>query len=255
MTSVGNAGFLIRSGDAAILVDALYRDGVQGYDPVPPERREALESARAPFDGVSLLLATHVHADHFDPEAAGRHLVANPAARLVTTRQAAEAMAAAFAGYAQVKDRVTGITPAEGAIAELPGDATSGIRVRVMNLPHGVTENIGFLVEIGGMRLLHVGDTDAGASLYDRLALRDEAIDVALLPYWLVVYEPWRGTVAETIGARRLVIMHLPLAGGPAEDVPATGGRDAMLAGIRARHPGAVVLPEPMTSATIAAAP
>jgi len=253
VTSVGNAGFLVRSGDAAILVDALYRDGVEGYDAIPGERRALLEEALPPFDGVDLLLVTHLHADHFDPEAVGRHLIATPAARLVTTRQAAGSLASAFIGYEEVKDRVIQVAPAAGTIIPVRGAGESAaIHVRVIDLPHGSVENIGFLVDMGGLRLLHVGDTEVTADAYARLGLEREAIDVTFLPYWNLVYEQWQG-VPEAIGAETLVVMHLPLAGGPAEDAASTGGREAMIAGIRARHPGAVVLEEPMTSASIEA--
>jgi hypothetical protein len=110
-------------------------------------------------------------------------------------------------------------------------------------------------VDIGGIRFLHVGDADADAGEYARLGLAQQGIDVALVPYWLLAYETWRGSVPAAIGARRLLAMHLPLAGGPAEDAATTGGRAAMLVDMAARFPGVIVLDESMASVTLSGRP
>ncbi len=255
VTYIGNEGFLIAAGDTKILVDALYREGVPGYEVIPPDRREMLETAASPFDGVDLVLVTHFHADHFDTEAVGRHLLSNPGARCITTAQTRDQMSQTFARFGEIASRVIGITPEEGEKMEVPGirEAT-GILVRVVNLHHGrdrPIENIGFLVDIGGMRILHVGDTEALAGEYAQYDLAGEAIDVAFLPFYQLVFDLWRAEVPRAIGADRIVVMHVPQEGVQADYIDNLGGRDKMLADIGAEFPESLFFAAPMQSATI----
>lgn len=133
VTHLANEGFLLRAGDTAVLIDALFGDGIDGYPAVPPEPRRRLEEAKGEFAGVDLVLATHYHGDHFDAEAVARHLTSNPGARFVSTRQAVDELrrVVGFDGFA---DRVEGHWPDEGATArvELPG-----VAVTILNLHHG----------------------------------------------------------------------------------------------------------------------
>ena len=255
VTYVANEGFLISAGETKVLVDALYREGVPGYEVIPEERRELLETAAPPFDGVDLILATHFHPDHFDAHAVGRHLTSNPAARFVTTEQTRNQMRDLFPEFEVVGDRVIGITPAEGTIREVAGiHEATGVGLRVANLHHGrdrPIENIGFLIDIGGMRLLHVGDTEALAPDYARYDLVSEKIDVAFLPFYQLVFDTWRASVPPAIDADRIVIMHVPEAGVDEEYIANLGGREKMLADIQDEFPESLLIPDPMQSVTI----
>ena len=92
VTYLGNEGFLLTAGETRVLVDALYGDGIPGYPAVPRDVRRELEAGRGRFAGVDLVLASHAHADHFDPAAVARHLRANPAALFLSTREAVAAV-------------------------------------------------------------------------------------------------------------------------------------------------------------------
>lgn len=255
VTYIGNEGYLIADGGTKVLVDALFREGVPGYESIPPDRRDRLETAAPPFDGVDLVLVTHFHPDHFDAEAVGRHMLSNPGARLVTTVQTIDQMRATFARFGEIESRVQGITPPEGVKEEVPGirEAT-GIGLRVLNLHHGrdrPIENLGFLFDIGGMRILHVGDTEALAGEYARYDLQAESIDVVFLPFYQVVFDLWRAEVPRAIGADRIVVMHVPEEGVQEDYIDNLGGREKMLADIGAEHPESLFFRKPMQAVTI----
>lgn len=170
ITYLANEGFLLAGGGEKVLVDALFGDGLAGYAVVPAELRSKLEAAQPPFDGVDLVLATHFHDDHFDPRAVGRFLAAAPQARFVSTPQAVERLRTEYDGFEGIAPRVRAVLPAEGDAERLESD---GVALTVYNLHHGrgrPIENLGFLVEVGGARLLHVGDTMVDA---EELAVLD----------------------------------------------------------------------------------
>ncbi len=242
VTYLANEGFLIAAGDARVLVDALFGDGLAGYETVPAATRRELEAASGSFAGVDLVLASHHHGDHFDPRAVARHLENNPGARFVSTRQAVERLRR-VAGFERFADRVEGHWPAEGETAAVEH---AGIRVTVLNLHHGrdrrpPVQNLGFLIEIGGLRLLHVGDTEVTVEDVRPYALGDAGVDVFFAPAWTFTYDVWRPVLAE-VGARARVVMHLAAEGAPAGTFGPDGTRAKRLERIRAADPDAIVL-------------
>jgi L-ascorbate metabolism protein UlaG (beta-lactamase superfamily) len=85
----------------------------------------------------------------------------------------------------------------------------------VLELPHAKgartqVENLGYLVELGGVRVLHVGDAHMAAETFAHFRLPERRIDVALVPYWYLLEEEGRRLVREQIGARRVVAFHVP---------------------------------------------
>ncbi|CAN5803609.1 hypothetical protein BH18ACI5_BH18ACI5_05700 [soil metagenome] len=111
VTYIANEGVLIASGDKQILIDGLHRRYQRGYPYLPEPHREKIETAAPPFDGIDLVLVSHLHLDHFHPESVGRHLQHNPQARLVSSQQVVGEVEKPFKDYAMIKSRVTTATP------------------------------------------------------------------------------------------------------------------------------------------------
>jgi L-ascorbate metabolism protein UlaG (beta-lactamase superfamily) len=217
-TYLANEGVLLRSGTSAVLVDALFGEGLEGYPAVASEQRERLERAEPPFDAVTLVLATHRHRDHFEPAAVARFLAANTRAQFLSTPQAASELGASLAvvgGGASIAGRVHSTLPAAGALEH---HELGGVSLRVAQLHHGVgseIQNLGFLIELGGVRVLHVGDTSASAADLAPLALHREGIDLALLPVWYFSFERLVPAVSEQMRPRRSVAFHFAAADAP----------------------------------------
>jgi L-ascorbate metabolism protein UlaG (beta-lactamase superfamily) len=217
ITHIANEGFLIAGGGRRVLVDALFSSGVQGYPTIPADILSNLEAGEAPFDRIDLVLATHHHADHFDAAMVARYLERFPDAHFVSTEQAVERFREAARSRPDLMARARGVMPPDGQRIQLePG----GIGLTVLNLHHGrdrspPVQNLGFIIEVGGMKLLHVGDTEADARDFAPHGIVEEAIDVALLPSWFLTYEKWRRVVTESIVPSQILVMHLPRADAP----------------------------------------
>jgi L-ascorbate metabolism protein UlaG (beta-lactamase superfamily) len=225
LTYLANEGFLITGAGRKVLVDALHHATVPEYPAVPAATLADLEAARGPFAGVDLVLATHHHGDHFDPQAVGRHLLANRRARFVSTPQAVAQLREGFAEYGQIAERVVAVYPAEGEHRELEL-GIPGLALTALNLTHGrrepPIENLGFLLELAGHRLLHAGDTVADEKDLAGLDLPSARIDLALLPYWLLL-DGGHEAVERNYRPRRVVAIHLPRAAADAAVFGATG--------------------------------
>jgi len=175
----------------------------------PKTIRESMQSAAPPFGGLDLILVTHNHNDHFDATLVGMTLAASPDAILATTQATADDLQARFAGFDKVKDRVQVFGPKEGERLQA---TLNGINLEIVYLSHGGTpENLGFIIHIGGQKVLHTGDTyPAYIATYD---FSKDNLDVALVPYDFFI-EPdshWAGgqqAALEGIRARWFIPMH-----------------------------------------------
>ena len=131
------------------------------------------------------------------------------------------------------------------ARAPAPGtsrrEVVDGTVVEVLGIPHtggwrhrGVA-HLGYVVELGGRRVLHVGDADVSEAAFAALRLDTARIDVALLPLWAVTSAEGRRVIARWIRPRQVVALHV----GAGEGARAT---DA----VRAALPGAVTFARPL---------
>jgi L-ascorbate 6-phosphate lactonase len=174
---LGQAGFALRAGETVALIDPF----------LSPYRGRAYESSLTPAEatGIDLVLVTHEHIDHFDAEAAPVIAAASPGALFVVPTP--------------IVDMVTKVgVPPDRVVGAQPGDRLelAGLAIHPVPARHGVTMDdaygfgeelsgglvrfLGYVVDAGGVRLYHAGDTIHYAGMETRLA--DMHIDLAMLP-------------------------------------------------------------------------
>jgi len=208
---LANEGFLARVGDAKLLIDAFVTKPYSIYAAVPAELQAKLIGGEPPFDGLDLALASHVHADHFQTSAAAEVLSAHPNLAFVSSPQVIEALRIGLGGDESARFRE--LLPESRQTAE---STHEGIRVELLRLPHTggerteLVQNLGCWIELGGVRLLHVGDADLESADLAAYELAQREIDVALVPYWWLGSPESLARVKALVGARRLVAMHVP---------------------------------------------
>ena len=209
LTFLANEGVMLSAGGRKVLIDALFLKYGRGYAVPAESTLAALQRARAPFDSVDLVLVTHRHGDHFHPAPVEAHLRANPGATLVTSRQVIDSLR----GYAPARS-----LPAAQLVSRTmrPGtrrrEVISGTTVEFLGLPHGGhprVEHLGYIIELGGRRVLHVGDADLSEETLAPFRLDTSRIDVALLPYWALTGGKERRTIERWIRPRQVVAFHV----------------------------------------------
>jgi L-ascorbate metabolism protein UlaG (beta-lactamase superfamily) len=174
---LGQAGFVLRANGATALLDPF----------LAPYEGRVYESGLAPAqaEGIDAVLCTHEHVDHFDADSAPAIAAASPGAVFVVPTPIVDMVTEA--GIAP--DRVVGLQPGERV--EL-----AGLGIRAVPAMHGVTMEdaygfgeslsgglvrfLGYVVDAEAVRLYHAGDTIHYGGM--ETALRDLAIDVAMLP-------------------------------------------------------------------------
>lgn len=211
ITYLGNEGVLLRSGTSAVLIDALHGPYL-GYAAAPPEVLEAVVKGRPPYQDVQLILVSHVHNDHFDSRLVASHLLNNRKAVLASSGRIATAVRAFIPDVPANKDRVKTIELQPGAAR---AHSFGGVDVEFLALPHDgprpwqELQNLGHIVSIGGLKILHVGDAKMDPSWFGAFRLPQRDIDVALLPGWYLSSPEGQRLTREQIRPRHVVAVHV----------------------------------------------
>jgi L-ascorbate 6-phosphate lactonase len=248
LTWLGQAGFLIETGGARLLVDPFFSEHEGRTFPPPP-----IDVFGARIDRV---LVTHEHLDHLDPDSLRDIAVRSPGVSVIAPEPLRE----------QVKGvPFAGVRP--GDRVDLPG----GVAVRVVRAVHAVHPSdgyseggdpprfVGYVIETDGVAIYHGGDTIAD----DRVlaGLDGVRVDVALLPVngrgFFREQEDLAGNLdardavalAAHCGASILVPLHWDLMAGNTEragaaaDAAAEAGAPVHVLTLSRERPWAVTLP------------
>ena len=156
---LANEGVLLSLPEGTVLIDGLFRDGLPEYPVVEGATRDSLERGLGVFGDIDLVLVTHVHRDHFNALAVERHLIENPRAHLVASRQVADSVRILGSEYARIEARVHPVDATPGWIEELE---VAGIFVRALGIAHPPSRNqpVGHLAYVVGREggVAHLGD-------------------------------------------------------------------------------------------------
>ncbi len=213
VTYIANSGFLFSAGTTRVLVDALYLNGDIWESP-SKKIQKAMTSGAAPFKNISHLLVSHYHEDHFNPMLVSRFLVNNPKAIMVTNSQTDSVIGRVYKQDPQLKrpDQLKIIT------APMFGSETyeaNGLKVKCLVQRHMgkddyKVESMGLLIEMGGKKILHIGDADYTDENFAGFNLQDENIDVAFIHYWFLLDCEGRRIIETYIKPKKIVITHIP---------------------------------------------
>ena len=210
LTYIGCEGVLIRSGAGAVLIDGLFGAEAQGYHTPPEAALARVRSAQRPFDRVDVVLATHFHEDHFDPDAVAEYLRASQHTRFASTAQAVERL---LARAPELAARATAVDAPEGVrVAHEFGS----VRAEAFGLSHGKVnyadvQQLGWVVTIDGRSVVHLGDGIIDEKTLRRAGLVDTTIDVGVLPFWFLTYPFGKRLVASAFRPSAIFACHIRL--------------------------------------------
>lgn len=236
ITYLQNDGVLISDGENRVLVDALINLGTNsGWVSLGSSEQAKLVNARAPYNRVDVVLATHNHGDHHSPTTLLTYLAANSGAKFLAPPQITNGLASSSQ---IVRKSITKFTRATETI--------NGIRVDIFHLRHfdafgndfsGV-ENYGYLLYLDGYKVLHLGDVDMSSENFDALGLETENIDVVLIPTFVQSVHlgaSQKAVMATRIDPQTIIGLHL-----------LSGSIESLKSQISAAYPSAIIFSTPL---------
>jgi L-ascorbate metabolism protein UlaG (beta-lactamase superfamily) len=240
---LGQSGFALRGNAATLVVDAFLADH--------PDRRFPPPCRPDQVGGLDAVFVTHDHLDHLDEESLPALAEASRDARFVVP----EPVVDRIVDLGIDPERVTGAQPDRqlelDGVTVVPVPASHGDDVAEgygfgLDRSNGLYRYLGYVFDLGGVRVYHAGDTIPYEGMEGRL--HDLDVDVALLPIngrdaereeqGIVgnLNEEEAATLAAAIGADVLVPMHYDLfAWNP-------GSPERLVELVRRKHPELQVL-------------
>ncbi|MGA2533330.1 MAG: MBL fold metallo-hydrolase [Candidatus Aminicenantales bacterium] len=208
---VANEGILVSSGDAKVLIDALFDKPNQAYRAPSPDVLDKIMRGEAPFDGVDVLLVTHNHPDHFDAVLAARYMERTSGPVLLAPADAVAELRKAATDWARLEPRVISL---ELNVGEKAKRDLKRVSVTAFRTLHGQQEspmNVMFLFEIDGWRIFHEGDSPGNVDEYRDFGLGVAPVDLALVHFWFPL-EPNRARfLQEVLKPDHIALTHLPI--------------------------------------------
>jgi L-ascorbate metabolism protein UlaG (beta-lactamase superfamily) len=176
IVALGQAGFALRCGRDLLLIDPFLSHRPERLlEPVVDPRQ---------LSGVTAVLATHEHDDHLDLLTWAVLAQASPSARFVVPEPLLPIVTGAGVSGARTTGAWLGASISLGNARATPVPARHAVRIEdgysLGDRRHGTPRFVGYVVELGGVRLYHAGDSLAHPVIVESVrALRP---DIALLP-------------------------------------------------------------------------
>lgn len=213
VTYIANSGFMLSSGNVRVLVDALYLDGDVWESP-DKKVQKAMTTGAPPFKNITQMLVSHYHNDHFDAGLVSRFLVNNPKAVLVTGTQTDSVLQRVYKQDPELK-RVNQVQIMKMPMFSSETYNSDQLSVRCLNFRHMGAEdykvmNLGFLITLGGKKILHIGDAGYTEENFAGMGLQDENIDIAFIHYWFLLDCEGRHIIDTYIKPKKIVVTHIP---------------------------------------------
>lgn len=220
ITYVANCGFLCEATSQKVLIDPFGTSfGNLFYIP-SFEARNNIETGKAPFDKIDLVLITHIHGDHFDPFPAEKFLLQNKHTQMVCPPQVWQQMKDSCLNFEQIKPQI--VSP-KLSMNELKSMTVNGIQLTAIRMQHGTnrslqgvdyddytdyekTENYGYQFDLEGKVIFHQGDgcLKINEAALDKLNAK---VDIAFLSYF-----DWDSTsfnlLKDKLQAQNIIFMH-----------------------------------------------
>ncbi len=210
---IANEGFLISSARQKVLIDSVHKNPVAAS--TPDDVFKKMVSKQPPFEHINLFLITHAHSDHLEPQMVTEFLLHHPETVLISSETVMEALKGASAeNYDKIKPQLKNVNPEFGSIIEM---TVNDVEIKVVGLNHNTPENkylnLGFVINMGGIKLFHSGDTSWQASeeYFQALHLEKEEFDVAFLDQYALATDPFgQRIIKELIQPPLIIPMHIP---------------------------------------------
>ena len=197
VTYLANCGFLYQSDKSKVLVDPFGTDYGDFFYLPSNETQMNIIQKNVPFNGIDLLLITHIHGDHFTAKLTENFLLNNNKVKMICPPQISEQMKDSCSNFAKIESQI--ICPSllmnESKRIEINDFSVTAIRMQ-----HGTdrslegvsfsdyteyekTENFGYVIQFNETNIFHQGD--ACLKINEKaLSNIDCPIDIAHLSYF-----------------------------------------------------------------------
>ncbi len=195
-------GIFISDGQSSVLIDGLHTKYGEDYLFPTPELVSNIKNNLKP----DAILFTHNHGDHFSPELSLDYMISNTEAVLFGPNQVTD-------NFTEFGDRISSISTKD--YTKQSGNV-GNIKIKALKINHAgkrhiAKQNVGYIVTINDKNILHVGDTNwlEEINLFEQLDLQKESINIAILPYWMLIQDDAPLLIKRYINPETVIATHI----------------------------------------------
>ncbi len=202
ITYVGNMGVHIVHKNSSVLIDGLHTKYGDDYLFPTKDLVHKINTVLKP----DAILFTHHHGDHFSAQLSENYLKSNKKAVLFGADQITK-------NFSNYKERVYTISTKDYTKQTISIDNfnITGVKINHVGKRHTSVQNVGYIINFDDVKILHVGDTNwlEEIDLFDHLQLINESIDIAILPYWMLLHKNTTELLKKHISPKHIVATHI----------------------------------------------
>lgn len=210
---LANEGIKISSKDGEVFIDALFDNEFEAFDFLSVDTlKQIINQGKALRHSISL--ATHLHGDHFNPGLTGEYLLSNPKSSFVAPQQTITDFKKRFSGFAEVAERVK---PVNIELHQQEALHLDWVKITIIRLAHmgdspwKEAENLAYLVELQGKKVLHVGDALLDEENLKALGVSKLNIDAVVLPLGQMMPKEQLTLINKYINTTQILAAHIPI--------------------------------------------
>jgi L-ascorbate metabolism protein UlaG (beta-lactamase superfamily) len=213
ITQLANEGVIIEDGvSTRVMIDGMVVEPYSLYGGLPAELQPFFAQASGPFAGIDLALASHQHHEHNQPIYACSFMQNSAGTLFASSSQVIDLMREKCRAFITSSPRIRVIDPRYDQPEMLQVKEAT---VSTFLLTHGVgkyavLQHFGHLVELGGMRILHIGDAAMEAEDFARAGVDRMDVDIALIPFRYFQPGPGGGTIRRYLDTPHKIAVHIP---------------------------------------------
>lgn len=212
ITQLANEGAIIDDEQTRVMIDGMVVEPYSIYAGLAPEAAAHFGHASGPFSDIDLVLVSHRHHDHNQPAFACEFMQESSGSKLVTSAEVIGLMREKCRSFASESKRVVAVDPQPGETVVIEEE---GARVTVFSLSHGKRkyakiENYGHLLELGGVKVLHIGDAAMDPADFELAGLAGVDVDVAFIPIWFFQPGPGESVIRGFLDAPLKIAVQVP---------------------------------------------
>lgn len=177
LTYLGQEGFIIKSGYRFILIDGYLSDYVDRHcntDVIKWVRKYPVPFFPEELDFIDLVLCSHAHYDHADPDTIRGILKTNCKAKFIIPVPEIKTLKS----YGVPKERIIGASVKEVIERDFAKITPIAAAHEEFHTENGEYKEVGYLVEASGKRIFHAGDCCDYAGLDEKIY----GVNVVMLP-------------------------------------------------------------------------
>lgn len=205
-----NAGVILETDNIRMAVDLFCDAEDLPYTSVSAQLVKAIVNRETPYEKIDYMLYTHKHIDHFNAEMVNEYLSVSGKTKIIAPYGTATQLLSSL--FEEKDNSIIALSMDKKEKLKFENNSVS---ITAYDFKHegnesSEEENIGYLIELEGKKILHVGDACISEDNFNHTGLEGEEIDLLIAPFPYITRTDGIDIISKYIKPKKIAVVHLP---------------------------------------------